>query len=89
MARYELTDAEWKIIAPLLPNKSRGVKRVDDRRVLNGIFWRLRSGAPWAHIPERYARTRRATIGSYAGAPPVSGIIFCGLFRKPTPAKSK
>jgi len=54
MARYELTDSEWKIIAPLLPDKSRGVKRVDDRRVLNGIFWRLRSGAPWADIPERY-----------------------------------
>jgi transposase len=54
MARCELTDAEWKIIAPLLPRKSRGVKRVDDRRVLNGIFWRLRSGAPWADIPERY-----------------------------------
>lgn len=54
MAGYELTDAEWKIIAPLLPNKPRGVPRVDDRRVLNGIFWRLRSGAPWADIPERY-----------------------------------
>lgn len=52
--RYDLTDAEWKIIEPLLPRKSRGVKRVDDRRVLNGIFWRLRSGAPWAEIPERY-----------------------------------
>ena len=28
--------------------------RVDDRRVLNGIFWVLRSGAPWADLPERY-----------------------------------
>jgi transposase len=54
MARYELSDTEWKIIAPLLPNKPCGVPRVDDRRVLNGIFWRLRSGAPWADIPERY-----------------------------------
>lgn len=54
MARYDLSDAEWKIIEPLLPRKSRGVARVDDRRVLNGIFWRLRSGAPWADIPERY-----------------------------------
>jgi len=52
--RYDLTDAEWKIIEPLLPQKSRGVKRVDDRRVLNGIFWRMRAGAPWADIPERY-----------------------------------
>lgn len=39
---------------PLLPNKVRGVRRVDDRRVLNGIFWRLRTEAPWADIPERY-----------------------------------
>ena len=57
MARYDLSDAEWKIIAALLPQKSRGVARVDDRRVLNGIFWRLRSGAPWADIPERYGPT--------------------------------
>lgn len=54
MKRYELSDAEWKVIEPLLPRNLRGVKRVDDRRVLNGIFWRLRSGAPWADIPERY-----------------------------------
>ncbi len=54
MARYDLSDTEWNIIKPLLPDKSRGVPRVDDRRVLNGIFWRLRSGAPWADIPERY-----------------------------------
>ena len=54
MARFDLTDFEWSVIAPLLPQKSRGVKRVDDRRVLNGIFWRLRTGAPWADIPARY-----------------------------------
>ena len=35
--RYDLTDAEWKIIEPLLPQKSRGVKRVDDRRVLERL----------------------------------------------------
>ena len=52
--RYELTDFEWSIIAPLLPNKPRGVPRADDRRVLNGIYWRLRTGSPWADIPERY-----------------------------------
>jgi transposase len=52
--RYELTDKEWLIIEPLLPNKPRGVPRVDDRRVLNGILWRFRSGAPWAEIPDRY-----------------------------------
>lgn len=52
--RYELTDGEWSVIEPLLPNKPRGVPRVDDRRVLNGILWRFRTGSPWAEIPERY-----------------------------------
>jgi hypothetical protein len=44
--RYELTDYEWTAIKPMLPNKPRGVARVNDRRVLNGIFWVLWSGAP-------------------------------------------
>ena len=51
--RYELTDFEWSIIEPLLPNKPRGVPRVDDRKVINGIYWRLRTGSPWAEMPER------------------------------------
>ena len=54
MARFDLTDFEWSVIQPLLPNKPRGFRGVDDRRVLNGIFWRLRTGAPCADIPERY-----------------------------------
>jgi transposase len=49
--RYELTDLEWTAIRPFLPNKPRGVPRVNDRRVLNGIFWILRSGAPWRDLP--------------------------------------
>jgi transposase len=52
--RYELTDNEWSVIKPMLPNKPRGIPRVDDRRVLNGIFWVLRSGAPWRDLPETY-----------------------------------
>lgn len=38
MMRYELSDYEWTAIKPMLPNKPRGVRRVNDRRVLNGIF---------------------------------------------------
>ena len=49
---YELRDYEWGVIKPMLPNKSRGIPRVDDRRILNGIFWVLRSGAPWRDLPE-------------------------------------
>jgi transposase len=54
MARYDLSETEWRLIEPLLPNKPRGVARVDDRRVLNGIFYVLRTGSPWRDLPARY-----------------------------------
>lgn len=54
MRRYELTDEEWAIIQPLLPNKPRGVSRVDDRRVINSILWRFRAGTSWRDVPKRY-----------------------------------
>ncbi|WP_456751486.1 MULTISPECIES: IS5 family transposase [unclassified Bradyrhizobium] len=56
----------------MLPNKPRGVRRVNDRRVLNGIFWVLRSGAPWRDLPtafgpyttcyNRFVRWRRSGV---------------------------
>jgi transposase len=36
--RYELSEYEWTAINPMLPNKPRGVRRVNDRRVLNGPY---------------------------------------------------
>ncbi len=58
----------------MLPNKARGVPRVDDRRVLNGIFWVLQSGAPWRDLPStfgpyttcynRFVRWRHAVVWS-------------------------
>lgn len=64
--RYDLTEFEWNVIKPLLPNKARGVPRVDDRRV-------LKSGSPWADCPRDMGLTRRSTIASTAGGKPVSG----------------
>jgi transposase len=67
--RYELADHERAAIKLMLPNKPRGV-----RRVLNGIFWVLRSGAPWRDLPDafgpyttcynRFVRWRRAGVWS-------------------------
>jgi len=54
MARFDLSDEEWVAIAPLLPAKGRGPERKDDRTVLNGIFYILRTGAPWRDLPARY-----------------------------------
>ena len=56
--RYDLTEFEWNVIEPLLPNKPRGMPRVDGRRVLNSIFYQLRSGSPWADLPQRYGPYR-------------------------------
>ena len=56
--RFDLTDFEWLVIEALLPNKTRGVKRVDDRCVLNGMLWILRSGALSRDLLERYGQTR-------------------------------
>jgi transposase len=47
MARYDLSDAEWRIVEPLLPPVGKGKPRHDDRRVVNGIFDVLRTGSPW------------------------------------------
>jgi transposase len=60
MARYGrlLTDAQWEKIRPLLPKrrKSRrgGRPAVNDRKVLEGILWILRSGARWQDLPEEF-----------------------------------
>ncbi len=45
MSRYELTEFEWRVIEPLLPNKPRGMPRVNDRRVLSGISVRVHHSA--------------------------------------------
>ena len=54
MARFDLSDEERAVIAGLLPKQGRGPKRKDDRKILNGIFYILRTGAPWRDLPERY-----------------------------------
>jgi transposase len=53
--RHELTDEAWEQIAPLLPQVGRRNGRWrDHRQVVNGICWKLATGAPWRDIPERY-----------------------------------
>jgi transposase len=54
MARYDLSEAEWRLVEPLLPGVGKGARRKDDRRIVNGIFYVLRTGSPWRDLPERY-----------------------------------
>lgn len=51
---FWLSDAQWARLQPLLPNKPRGVPRVDDRRVISGIVHVLQSGCRWKDAPAIY-----------------------------------
>jgi transposase len=60
MNRGDLTDRQWARIHPLLPpprppkGSKGGRPRNDDRTMINGILWILRTGAPWPDLPARY-----------------------------------
>jgi transposase len=55
LSRGDLTDWEWRMFDPLLPDRGeRGPPIKDKRRTVNGILWVLRTGAPWRDMPKRY-----------------------------------
>jgi transposase len=56
MRRHELTDDQFDLLEPYLPHTGPkgGHPWADHRRILNGLFWKLRTGAQWRDIPERY-----------------------------------
>ena len=49
-----LSEEQFARLQPLLPNKVRGVPRVDDRRVISGILHVLQSGCRWRDAPPVY-----------------------------------
>src|SRR6266516_3064797 len=51
--RFDLSDEEWALLEPSMP-KNRKSARCDDRKILNGIFYVLRTGMPWRDLPARY-----------------------------------
>ena len=62
-----LSAAQMRRLAPLFP-RSRGLRRVDDRRVISGIIYVIRHGLQWKDAPRGYGPHRRCTTGSSAGA---------------------
>ncbi|MFG1420121.1 transposase [Xanthobacter sp. VTT E-85238] len=86
MSQYDLTDFEWRAIEPLLPNTPRGVPRVDDRQVLNGIFRVLRSGAPRRDLPKCYG-PRNVPHKRHMPPPPFRGRVGVGGMVPQTPPR--
>src|SRR5687768_10912302 len=60
MERHALTDDQWTRLQPLLPApvSGRGRPRVDDRRIVEGILWRLATGCPWRDVPAAFGPWR-------------------------------
>jgi transposase len=55
MQKAFLSDEQWAKIEPLLPKvRSRGRPWADNRRVLEGILWVLKTGARWRDLPKEY-----------------------------------
>ncbi|SDH02476.1 transposase, partial [Pseudonocardia oroxyli] len=61
VGRGELTEKAWARIEPLLPPvETAGRRWRDHRQVINAILWKLRTGAPWRDLPERYGPWKTA-----------------------------
>jgi transposase len=67
MPRGDLTNVQWEPLQPLLPPQKppTGRPAVDHRRILNGLWWVRRTGAPWPDVPERYGPWRPAASRFY------------------------
>ncbi len=58
MSRGDLTEAEWRLLRDLLPAERGRQSRpaLDNRMIVNGILWRIRTGAPWRDLPDRFGK---------------------------------
>ena len=68
--RYEVTDAEWAIIEPMLPKHHMGRPQKDLRAHFNGILWIARSGARWAELEELNIDSTTSKVSEQASRGP-------------------
>ena len=92
--RHELTDAQWRRIEPFLPGKAGDPGRTgeDNRRFVDATIDVLKTGVPWAGLPERYGKPntvwKRSGSGSTAGVPRAFGKRSSSHSPRPTPTSS-
>ena len=62
-----MTDEQWALLGPLLPphKPKTGRPNEDHRRIVNGLLWIIRTGAPWRDLPERYGPWRTVASRFY------------------------
>ena len=62
-----LSEVQMRRLQPFFP-VSRGLMRVDDRRVISGIIYVIRHGLQWKDAPAGYGPPKTLTTASFAGA---------------------
>ncbi len=67
--RFDLSDDEWAMLEPLMPTSRKSV-RADDRKIMNAIFYVLRTGMPWRDLPERYGPLHNGVQSFQSLVPP-------------------
>lgn len=65
--RFDLTDAQWAALEPLLPEPKRPGRPSmwTKRQLIDAIRWRVRAGAPWRDIPAGYGSWAAAAYGLF------------------------
>lgn len=56
--RHDISDKAWAVLSPILPGQPGqwgGIAK-DNRKFINGVFWILRTGAPWRDLPSEYGK---------------------------------
>ena len=74
--RFDLTDAQWAVLEPLLPTGRRPGRppRWNRRQLIDGIRWRVRAGVPWRDVPDVYGSWARVLTALQARAD-AAGLI--------------
>jgi len=74
--RHDLTDAQWKRVAPIVSSAGRPLRRADERGVVNAILWIQRTGMQWKAPRRGIRRVRRVRRASSHGGSTADGRGF-------------
>ena len=56
MRRHELTSEEWQKLKKVLPKGIGRPPKLSDRRFINAVLWKIKTGVPWRDLPHRYGK---------------------------------
>jgi transposase len=92
MHRHVLSDREWNLLAPLLPQRAQtGRPPNDHRTIIDVLLWLAKTGAPWRDLPERFGPWRTVATRFYRWTHSGFGNAFspsCGGSQTPRAAST-